>query len=69
MESFKRYKIWREEAEKLIKNKGKDADFAVMKKPAATKKVLVQFRFDNTGDKLFQLNIYLCWLLAWCGTL
>ena len=30
----------------------------------------MQHKFDTVGgDRNFQVNIYLCWLLAWCGTL
>ena len=34
-------------------------------------RMLIQQKFDKGGDEKshFPLNIYLCWLLAWCGTL
>lgn len=67
MKGFKDYQKWRVEAEKTRKLVAED--HTKRRKKPVSKKVLVQYRFDNTGDKLFQLNIYLCWLLAWCGTL
>lgn len=67
MKGFKDYHKWRVEAEKTRKLVAED--HTKRRKKPVSKKVLVQYRFDNTGDKLFQLNIYLCWLLAWCGTL
>jgi len=70
-EAFKHYRGWRDEREKeIIKKKNKRYDpLSQVEKPYFSKKVLVQFRIENTGDKNFHLNIYLCWLLAWCGTL
>jgi len=67
---FAEYRAWKEEQEKKLKDKNKKYDpNNQIEKPYFAKKVLVQYRIENTGDKNFQLNIYLCWLVAWCGTL
>lgn len=69
-DAFNEYRTWKEEQEKKLKDKNKRYDpYNQAEKPYFPKKVLVQFRIENTGEKNFQLNIYLCWLLAWCGTL
>lgn len=70
-EAFREYRKWKDEQEEKIKDKKKERydPLSQVEKPYFSKKVLVQFRIENTGDKNFHLNIYLCWLLAWCGTL
>lgn len=67
-EGFADYQKWKDDQMKRAPEKVV-APSVGNKKHAVSKKVLVQYRFDNSGDKIAQLNIYLCWLLCWCGTL
>jgi hypothetical protein len=69
MKAFKEYAAWKVEAEKTRKSNNQGEFHENHRKPPVSKKVLVQYRFDNTGDKIPLLNTYLCWLLLWCGTL
>lgn len=63
-EGFIEYQQWVDE----LKKKKKYDEVTAGGKRKVSKRELVQYKYDN-AEKLFHLNIYVCWLLCWCATL
>jgi hypothetical protein len=67
MRAFNEYAAWKLEVE--IYRESRQEEELKCYQPLYPKKRLVQYRLDNTLNKIPLLNTYVCWLLLWCGTL